>query len=348
MSVENKNDKSYQGNRKIRPAYWWSLAIFVLLLILVIHYFPEIRKEFKLLRKVNAYWLSLAIFSQLMTYFFNAMVYFFLLRTFKQERLPKVGALIRASVISLFFDQVMPSAGISGKTYIFSFLGRFKIETAKVITLIVAELLTFYVTLEILIIFLLGASFFHGKIPYVFNGVLLAGILVYLVIGTATIFAGRKEFFHGLYRRLTKVKFARKLLEKITRRIKQQQFQGSEVQLSAFLQSNKKSMFHAFLAQLLVVAVDALTILALFEGLGIPVSMFSVLLCFICTKIVSTLPISPGALVVYESGMTFFFTSLGLPLGASVIVTLLYRLLSFWFPMPAGFLLYRSWLRAKA
>ena len=347
MSVENNNGKSLSGNNKIRPAYWWSLAIFILLLILVIYYFPEIRKELKLLEKVNIYWLSLAIFSQLMTYFFNALVYFFLLRAFKQERLPRLGALIRASVISLFFDQVMPTAGISGKTYIFGFLGRFKIAAAKVITLIVAELLTFYATLEILIISLLAVCLFHDRIPYVFKIVLLAGILVYLVVGSAAVFAGRKQFIDRLYRRLSKVKLLRKLLDKVTRRLRQQQFQGGEAQLSAFLQRNKKSVFCGFLAQLLVIIADALTIFTLFEGLGVHISAFNVLLCFICTKIVSTLPISPGALVLYESGMTFFFTSLGLPLGPSVVVTLLYRLLSFWFPMPAGFILYRSWLREK-
>lgn len=345
MSVENSEDKSLPGKHRMHSAYW-SLAIFIVLLVLVVHYFPEIRKELKLLKKVNAYWLSLAILSQLMTYFLNAMVYFFLLRNLRQERLPGIGALVRASVISLFFDQVMPSAGISGKTYIFGFLGRFNIAATKVITLIVAELLTFYVTLEILIIFLLTSTIFYDRTPYVFKAVLPAGLLVYLVMAGLILFAGRKKFLDGIYRRLSKVKFARKILEKVSRKM-QQQVSGSEVQVSGFLENNKSNVCYAFLAQLFVIIADALTILALFQGLGVPATAFNVLLCFICTKIVSTLPISPGALVLYESSMTFFFTSLGLPLGASVIVTLLYRLLSFWLPMPAGFILYRSWLKAK-
>ncbi|UPK67250.1 YbhN family protein [Chitinophaga filiformis] len=346
MSVENNDDNSLPGKGKMRGAYWWSSAILIVLIVLIVHYFPEIRKELKLLKKVNGYWLSLAILSQLMTYFLNAMVYFFLLRNLGQERLPGIWALIRASVISLFFDQVMPSAGISGKTYIFSFLGRFNIAATKVITLIVAELLTFYVTLEILIIFLLTSTIFYDRIPYLFKGILPAGMLAYLVIGGVIIFAGRKKFFDALYRRLGRVKFARRILEKASRKMQQQAGSG-EVQLTAFLENNKRNVFYAFLAQLFVIVADALTILALFRGLGAPASAFNVLLCFICTKIVSTLPISPGSLVLYESSMTFFFTSLGLPLGASVIVTLLYRLLSFWLPMPAGFILYRSWLKAK-
>ncbi|MCF6407505.1 flippase-like domain-containing protein [Chitinophaga filiformis] len=347
MSAENNNAKSLPGRGKMRTAYWWwSFAIFMLLLILIVYYFPEIRKELKLLETVHSYWLSLAIFLQIMTYFFNAMVYFFLLKAFKQENLPGVGALIKASVISLFFDQVVPSAGISGKAYIFGFLARFNIAATKVITLIVVELLTFYVTLELLIVSLLVTSLFHSKITYVFEGVLLAGILVYLVIGSATVFAGRKKFLAVIYRRLAKVKLVRKRLERFSRSMQQRQLGEDEVRLSAFLKGNKMNLFYAFLAQLLVIAVDALTLLALFQGVGVPVSMFSVLLCFICTKIVSTLPVSPGALVLYESGMTFFFTSLGLPLASSVVVTLLYRLLSFWLPMPVGFLLYRSWLKA--
>jgi len=52
--------------------------------------------------------------------------------------------------------------------------------------------------------------------------------------------------------------------------------------------------------------------------------------------------ITPGALIFYEGGMTLFYTLLGIPAGGAFVVTMLYRALSFWLPMPVGLLLYRK------
>jgi uncharacterized protein (TIRG00374 family) len=84
---------------------------------------------------------------------------------------------------------------------------------------------------------------------------------------------------------------------------------------------------------------DMFTVCALFHGLGVFTTFSTVFVAFILAKIISLLPISPGALIVYESSLTFFLVKLGAPVGTAVIVTLLFRVLSFWLPMPAGFLL---------
>jgi len=51
---------------------------------------------------------------------------------------------------------------------------------------------------------------------------------------------------------------------------------------------------------------------------------------------IGALPLSPGSLVVYESAMTYIFTMLGLPIHPALILTLLYRFLTFWLPIPIG------------
>jgi len=40
--------------------------------------------------------------------------------------------------------------------------------------------------------------------------------------------------------------------------------------------------------------------------------------------------------------MTYFFTKLGAPIHAALIITLLYRFLTFWLSIPIGLLIYRS------
>jgi len=61
----------------------------------------------------------------------------------------------------------------------------------------------------------------------------------------------------------------------------------------------------------------------------------------LCSLIIGALSISPGSLIVYESAMTYFFTKFGAPIHAALIITLLYRFLTFWLSMPIGLLVYR-------
>lgn len=43
---------------------------------------------------------------------------------------------------------------------------------------------------------------------------------------------------------------------------------------------------------------------------------------------------------------TAHFASAGVPPGTAIVVTLVYRFLSFWSPMPIGTFLYRQWLKS--
>jgi len=98
----------------------------------------------------------------------------------------------------------------------------------------------------------------------------------------------------------------------------------------------------AIILQFCIFMSDAFTIFSLFKGLGITVTILEVSTGFILTKIISILPFLPGALILYEGSMTFFFSRMGINLGTAVVVTLLYRALSFWLPILLGFFLYRK------
>lgn len=314
-----------------------------LIFIFVVYYFSEIETEVKLLEKVNVFWLAVALLSQFATYFFTALIYRFLLGAHRLQRLPGVWALLKASVISLFFNQTVPSAGISGNTYFFNFLTRLNIRVSQILSVILAELLIFYAAVEVIIILLLVTCFTKYKVPHVFMITLWAGLAVYLVFGILISLAGRKKFINRLYEKIQKVRFLKKRFERVIQNIRQQGLAKEEVNLLIFLNSNKRTVVKVFLFQLLVFLSDAFTVYALFRGVGLPVSAMVILLGLMSTRIVAVLPFLPGALILFESSMSFFFVSLGIPLATAVVVTLLFRLLSFWFPIPIGLFLYRRW-----
>ncbi|WP_249219684.1 lysylphosphatidylglycerol synthase transmembrane domain-containing protein [Chitinophaga sp. HK235] len=335
------NDKTPSSREKIKTSYWvWSVVFFVFALVLIIFYYHDIKKELLLLKRVDIYWLAIAICSQLLTYFFAAIVYRVLLKAYKLERYPDLWELMKATVISLFFNQAIPSGGISGSTFIFGFLESYKVSPTDLISLIVVELMCYYFALEILIILLLLAAIFVYKTPQVFIGTLAAGILIFIFLGFIIVFAGRKKFLAKLFEKMKRIKFIGK---NMSLDISQSRGEGS----LSFLKKERIKVMKGTLFQLLMIAADCLTIYALLRGMGTSPSPYVVVLTFIGTRIIAVLPLSPGSLVVFESSMVFFLTHLGVPVGTAIVVTLLYRLLSFWFPMPVGFMLYRSELKKK-
>jgi len=312
----------------------------------VIYYFSEIRQEFRLLKKINFYWLLVAAIAQLGTYFFTALIYRILLKIFNVDKLPGIMQLSKVSVISLFFNQTIPSAGISGNTFLYNFLKKKNVPVPTIVSLILTELLSFYVVIEIIILLFLVLSFIL-KLPVAFHSVFIGGALVYLTFGVAVIFVSTKKSFNVLRQKLGKIKFVQKFFDRLSSDLDKMKTTDHRLRLSIFEKGKAKPILIVLLFQLLVFVTDAFTIFSLFYGLGIPVSFLFVALALIGSKIISILPFSPGALILYESSMTYFFVSLGIPLGSSLIVTLVYRLLSFWLPIPAGLILYRQWSNNK-
>lgn len=337
---EHHSEQKGEGN----PRYvTWSFILFVLVFGFVVYYFSEIKKEFTLLEEVKPIWLIVAILAQLSTYIFTAAIYRLLLTPYKLLHGPRLGRLTRASVISLFFNQTMPSAGISGNTFFLNFLLRFGMNVSDIICLIITELLIFYTAMELFILMLLFSCLLFVQLSGVFTATLIGGFVVYLPFGFAVVLSGRGKVIYSLIERLGRIKILRSFALRIKNRFSSQLAGATEIKPLIFIRENLLLVFRSFVLQLCLVIADAFTIYALFTGLGISVSPFSITLCYMCTKIISILPFLPGALILYESSMSYFFVTAGVPVASAIIVTLLYRLLSYWLPMPVGFLLYKKW-----
>jgi hypothetical protein len=63
---------------------------------------------------------------------------------------------------------------------------------------------------------------------------------------------------------------------------------------------------------------------------------WSVLLAFVAASVLSMIPITPGGLGFVEAGLTATLIAAGIGADAAVAATLLFRLVSFWIPLPIG------------
>jgi hypothetical protein len=67
-----------------------------------------------------------------------------------------------------------------------------------------------------------------------------------------------------------------------------------------------------------------------------------VLLAYAASELLGLIPLTPGGLGFVEAGLTGTLTLAGVPGSDALTATLLYRLLAYWLPLPAGGVAY--WL----
>jgi hypothetical protein len=68
-----------------------------------------------------------------------------------------------------------------------------------------------------------------------------------------------------------------------------------------------------------------------------------VLLAFVVSQALGIVPITPGGVGFVDAGLTSMLVLIGIPANTALIGTLLYRLFSFWLPIPIGAFAWAGW-----
>ncbi|AXY74185.1 UPF0104 family protein [Paraflavitalea soli] len=318
-------------------------VLFVLVAIIVFYNLPAIGQELRLLRKVNAWWLLLAIAAQSLTYWLNAQVYLTLLHTDVRARVPDQWTMTKSCIISLFFNETVPSAGISGNAFMYRLLERFGLDSQTVFSLILSELIIFYAAMESFFLLLLAGNNFLYRVDNKVAIILLVGMGVYLLFGIGVVMAGKGHWMQSILAKLKKWRMLRHWQKNSQFTPMLRHGSTGVFDIHYLLQIHRRAVVLSYWWQLLVVAADAATIYTLSVGLGMPVHPIYCLLALAGGRIATLMPFLPGGLLLYEGTMGYFLIALGVPATHAVVITLLYRLLSFWLPIPIGLVLFRRW-----
>lgn len=105
----------------------------------------------------------------------------------------------------------------------------------------------------------------------------------------------------------------------------------------ALAQTDPRRVFISFLCALGRLGCDAFALYFSFHAIGYNAAPGAVLLIFVVSSSVSTLAAVPGQIGVMETMLSVMSTAFGIPPPDAVSATLLYRLVSFWLPIPFGY-----------
>lgn len=330
------------------------LGFYFLLIILAVFLFfnlTKLEKIFILFREIKPLWLILAIIVQILTYVFTANVFHNLLRVYKYESFISRWELFKASLIALFLNQAIPTGGFSGAGYLLYFFQRKKIPSHESFSVAILETITYSFAHFLLLLFsFFYLFFFQGKtIGKLFLGVGALGAFLFIFLNVAFLLLSSKKMLISVSGKIEKHKWLKSLFNKI-----RLQFPEKELLMDGWespwtvIKNKSHYLWRPLFWQLIVILADVTTIFLLFNGFNFRPVFLSVLTGLILTKIVAMVSISPGALVFFEGAMILFYASFNIPIQLVVVVTLLFRALSFWLPMPFGLILYRHLSKNKS
>lgn len=325
---------------------------FITLAVLVLIYlqFSEIRLIKEIFLKSNFFWLFSIIILQAFSYYFVALNYRDVLRVKDLE--VGIRELFPVTFVIQFLNQALPSAGISGQAFFVQYLKKFGLPISEGIGRAILELMTLYMAF---------GTFFIASAVIMLQGDIIsqhpeARYFIYAFSFFAVV--GVSLFF--FLQRKKRSRVAQWLIGKLhayfeKRNKKNGQTNGSDhsVHVSMIfdqftnsvnikvLRQHSKAFWAAYLWQNMILLANVLTLLFLSYAIGFEISLSVAFITFTLTKFLSLVSFVPGAIGVFEGGMTLILVSFGVPVQPAFAMTLLLRAFTFWFPMPVGWILYK-------
>ncbi len=232
--------------------------------------------------------------------------------------------------------------GAAGMFVRYSFLTRQGLHSGAVAALFVVEDVLGVVTIALVFAIGLVAVLATDALPQ-FAWVVVPGFIVGAVLATFAALAlyRRRHFVEWIVHTLARV-----LGAAISRLIGKEIYDHAHVQLAVdefyagmtHARRDPRRVAGAFFNNLLRLSFDAASLYFAFWAIGFAIAPGILLVIFTSSSALSTLSGVPGELGVMEASLAVLSTSLGIAPATAVSAIVLFRALSYWLPIPLGYL----------
>ncbi len=295
-------------------------------------------------RQADAWWLVVALLPQAGTYYSDAVTYIQTLGIFRiKTRLADATSIVLSME---FLNDITPSFGATSNLYLAAMLKSRGLNAGEVGLTLMIQSMTSFVAFSVAMAAAAGYLLYRGEInalTTIFALIFVwAGGLFWILI--LLIFAR-----DNLLVKLTAIgEFAaRKLLRKRLAQSSLDQFRSEVRSGRKAMGQNKRSFLMLVLIKISRFLFEGMTIYFLFRAFGLEVSYGLALLGFLIAMLLSTFSFLPGGVGSFETLMVLTYKSHGVPLETAGIVTLAYRIITFWLPMPVGIPVFHRTIASK-
>ena len=294
-------------------------AILIGVVIVGVH-FSETKDLLRLVQTSQPRWIIVATLLQVLTYLAQGEVFRAPVRVTKHH----IGAALvyKLSLVKLFMDQALPSAGISSTVFVAKSLQRNAIPRDVVAASMVLNLASYHIAYIVCLLAALAITTASGHSNWV---VLVISVLfllfaVGLVAAVIAISAGKGKKQAALLERVPVVRSAMQFLTDADARLTQ----------------NLRLLAETSFWQVVIFLLDAATMWVLILALGEHASMKGVYASFMISSLLRTMGIVPGGLGTFEATSVLTLRMIGVAIPVALSATLLFRGLTFWLPMLPG------------
>jgi len=311
---------------------WLTIITLVLLSVVVIAAWPEIKKAAGLLSQVNISILFLLIPLQFASYYATGGMIFSYLRAKGEIKQMSHGSMTRLALELNFVNHILPSGGAAGFSYLAWVLNRYKVPVSRST---MAQIVRFTLTF-ISFVLLLGVAMiiltFNHQIDRTI--VIVGGALMIVAVG-GTLFG---IWLIKSLPRLRKfsawlTKTSNRFVAWVTRGKKQDVVKG-EVLLEFFdglhgdymaIRRDRRILIVPFIWAAVANVLDVSLIWVSFWALGYQVDPALLFVAFGIASIAGAVSVTPGGAGVYEAVMVAFLAASSVPPEIAIAGTLLAR-----------------------
>ncbi len=281
--------------------------------------FSEGRAFLEIAARAQPGWLLVGAVLQAGTYVTEGAIWFVISAT-ATSRL-RFGTTTRISLAKLFVDQALPSAGLSGSMVTVSALRAHGVPRRTVAAAIGLECAGFHSAHAMALSAALVLGLSLGRV----NPLLMVGAVLFVLVSISAavgivVVAGGAWRPWVWVRRITPISRLLKFLKGANRR----------------LVRSPRLLAVTIGLQLLIIALDTATMLAVIRSLGATVPTAGVFLSFMTSSLLRTVGVVPGGLGTFDASSLVTLRMAGATLPVALSATLLFRGLSYWLPLLPG------------
>ncbi len=324
----------------VRFFSWKRIVIILLVGIGIWILIPKIiglKETLDLLNKIKYWAFLLAIMAESFFYIGSAIINRTVLRMTGDKL--KFWDILKISLMDSFSVQFLPLATFGEAAVDYYFYRAKNIRTSHIVLMFVSR--TIIIWFVFAFIYLIGVAFSPIN-PELDSRKLLIIWLIY--------FAAFGFFFWLIYLYLKKERLLNKaysLVKFANHFAKIFRFQKIELekvpplvdkiyQATSILAQNRRLQISAVLGALFFWFGDIFCLYFAFLGFGFKPHLAIVIFTYAIARILSTISFIPGGVGISEASMGLIFIGFGIPAPTALAAVLIFRLLSFWLPIPVG------------
>lgn len=304
----------------------WTTGLLVLLgLVLVVAHVGEVERFSELVRHVRPEWLAVALVLQAATYVCAAAIW--------QRSLVGLGTrrslvnLLPLGLAKLFTDQAIPSAGLSGTLLVVRGLGRRGVSRRTATGAVVISLVGYYFASVAAVLAALVVGLLMRDSRRALAWLATPVLVLIFVVPIAGLWLRKR----GAARLPRWLRRAPPFIH-ATRALRSARGAGG---------ARRKALLEAGAFQLAIVLLDAATLAAALAAMGIRAGPAVVFLSYVTASMVATFTLIPGGIGTFDGTCVAMLHLSGVPIEASLGVTLLFRGFTLLLPLAPGLWLAR-------